>query len=267
MKMQVLQREELVVDELSARELRFWKEFNRFTRSKVGRPYIEGKLYEEVRHAIEEFLGSPTGRWFDAGCGNLPVTRWLLEKAKQDLHVWAGDIDISGAVEEVRGMDNSDAVTVIRVDLREQWPFPENFFDGVVANHVFTFLARSNNSLYSDEPLVAALSEAYRVLKPGGVLIWTVPRPDAGVLTGLPHTLRYLLNPLRWRKYGRSLFVATLRTAKYIKQIEHKGKSGIYTLVTREQCERMLRSIGFIGLEWKLVFARQSWLSRALKPS
>jgi SAM-dependent methyltransferase len=262
---QVAEREELALDELTARELGFWEEFNRFTRSKVGRPYIEGKLYQEIRWAVEELLGHPSGFWFDAGCGNLPVTKWLLEKERSDIHIWAGDIDISGAEEELRRIDSPDVVTVVRVDLREEWPFPENFFDGIVANHVFTFLARSNVAVRREEPLVKSLREAHRVLKPGGVLIWTVPRPDAGALAGLPHTLKYLLNPFRWRKYGPSLFITTVKTARYIRQIERKGKSGIYMRVSKEECEKILTAIGFTNLEWRQVFAKQSWLNRAVK--
>jgi SAM-dependent methyltransferase len=262
---QVLEREVLALDELTARELHFWKEFNQFTRSKVGRPYLEGKLYQEIERAVDELLGHPRGRWFDAGCGNLPVTKWLLEKERSDIHIWAGDIDISGAEEELRRIDNPNAVTVIQVDLRREWPFPENFFDGIVANHVFTFLARSNVAISREEPLVRALREAHRVLKPGGVLIWTVPRPDAGALAGLPHTLRYLLNPLRWLKYGPSLLITAVKTARYVRQIERKAKSGIYTLASKEECEKILTAIGFTNLEWRQVFAKQSWLNRAVK--
>jgi hypothetical protein len=58
-----------------------------------------------------------------------------------------------------------------------------------------------------------------------------------------------------------------LKTMKYTRQVERKGKKGIYSLLEKEESERILRSIGFTDLEWKGVFARQSWLNRAKKPA
>jgi len=83
-KSQVMEREEIKfrIDDSICEELKFWQELNRFTRSKIGRPYLEGALYEELKRGIGEFLGSPEGCWFDAGCGNLPASKWILEKAQ-----------------------------------------------------------------------------------------------------------------------------------------------------------------------------------------
>jgi len=246
-------------------ELRFWHEFNNFTRSKIGRPYLEGRLYEELKNGIGEFLGSPEGCWFDAGCGNLPVSRWILEKAQGSIQIWAGDIDIDGANEVIGQIKDAHMITILQTDLRERWPFPNDFFDGIVGNHVFTFLTRSPKM--GEEVLKDVLQEAYRVLKPGGMLIWTMPKKNANTLYGLLCCLKYLLDPSRWRKHGRSLPLTTLRAMKYTREIERKGKKGLYILLEKEECERILRSVGFTDLEWKDVFARQSWLSRAKKPA
>jgi hypothetical protein len=54
---------------------------------------------------------------------------------------------------------------------------------------------------------------------------------------------------------------------KYTRVVEGKGKKGIYNLLEKEECERILRSIGFTDLEWRGIFARQSWLNRAKKQS
>ncbi len=253
-------------DDLLYEELRFWREFNQFTRSKLGRPYIEGKLYEELKSGILEFLGSPEGCWFDAGCGNLPVSKWILEKANRNIRIWAGDIDVSGAAEEIKQIKDGHLITVMYTDLTKEWPFPSDFFDGVVANHVFTFLTRPEKA-ETNGALKEALEEAYRVLKPGGILIWTMPKKNADTLYGLFHSLKYLLNPSRWQKYGPSLLLTTMKAARYTRKIDRKAKSGIYALLDKEECEQMLYSIGFIDLEWKNVFARQSWLNKARKPA
>jgi SAM-dependent methyltransferase len=255
-------------DDLICEELKFWHEFNNFTRSKIGRPYLEGRLYEELKKGIGEFLGSPEGCWFDAGCGNLPASKWILEKSRGNIQIWAGDIDIDGANEVIRQIKNTHLITIVRTDLREGWPFPNDFFDGIVGNHVFTFLTKSQKTGgEANRVLKEALQEAYRVLKPGGILIWTMPKKNANTLYGLLYCLKYLLDPSRWRKYGHSLLLTTLKTMKYTRKIERKGKKGIYILLEKEKCERILRSIGFTDLEWKGIFAGQSWLSRAKKPA
>ncbi len=270
-KSQVIEREAIKFreeDDLMCEELKFWHEFNEFTRSKIGRPYLEGALYEELKRGIGEFLGSPEGCWFDAGCGNLPASKWILEKVQGDIQIWAGDIDIDGANEEIRQIKDAHLITIVRTDLREGWPFPNDFFDGIVGNHVFTFLTKSPKTGGETKGVLKeVLQEAYRVLKPGGILVWTMPKKNANTLYGLLCSLRYLLDPSRWRKHGLSLLLTTLKAAKYTRKIERKNKKGIYILLEKEECERILRSIGFTDLEWKDVFARQSWLNRAKKPA
>ncbi len=88
-------------------------------------------------------MGSPQGCWFDAGCGNLPASKWILEKAQGNIQIWAGDIDIDGANEVIGQIKDSHLITIVHTDLRERWPFPNDFFDGIVGNHVFTFLTKS----------------------------------------------------------------------------------------------------------------------------
>jgi ubiquinone/menaquinone biosynthesis C-methylase UbiE len=255
-------------DDLVLEEIKFWREFNKFTRSKVGRPYLEGKLYEDIKEKVGEFLGSPEGCWFDAGCGNLPASKWILEKAQGNIQIWAGDINIDGANEVIGQIKDGHLITIVQTDLRERWPFPNDFFGGIIGNHVFTFLTKScKTGEETDGILKEVLQEAYRVLKPGGILIWTTPKENANTLQGFLCCLKYLLNPSRWRKYGRSLFLATLKTIKYTRAVERKGKKGIYSLLERDECERILRSIGFTDLEWRDVFAGQSWLNRAKKPA
>jgi len=232
-KSQVIEREAIKVriDDLVSEELKFWQEFNQFTRSKIGRPYLEGKLYEELKRGIGEFLGVPEGCWFDAGCGNLPASRWILEKAQGNIQVWAGDIDVNGANEEIRRIKDAHLITIVYADLGEEWPFPNDFFDGIVGNHVFTFLTRAQKTRGdANGVLKEALQEACRVLKPGGTLIWTMPKKNANTLYGLFHSLKYLLDPFRWRKYGHSLFLTTLKTMQYTRKIERKNKKGVYIL-------------------------------------
>ena len=236
-------------NDLSSEELKFWHEFNNFTRSKIGRPYLEGGLYEELKKGIGEFLGSPGGCWFDAGCGNLPASKWILEKAQGNIQIWAGDIDVDGANEEIRQIKNARPITIVCMDLREGWPFPDDFFDGIVGNHVFTFLAKSTKM--EAEELKDVLQEAYRVLKPGGMLIWTMPKKNANTLYGLLCSLKYLLDPSRWRKHGYSLLWTTLMAMKYTREVERKGKK-----LSREVLGNpsvMALVYGYSGHSWELL--------------
>jgi hypothetical protein len=55
-----------------------------------------------------------------------------LEKAQGNIQIWAGDIDINGANEEIRQIKDAHLITIVYTDLREGWSFPNDFFDGIV---------------------------------------------------------------------------------------------------------------------------------------
>lgn len=74
--------------------------------------------------------------------------------------------------------------------IEEKTPFPNEFFDGVVMNEVLEHLFRD----------AAALEEVYRILKPEGILVVTVPyfsneqdAPEFHVRAHTPKTIRRLL--------------------------------------------------------------------------
>ncbi|MCM8823410.1 MAG: class I SAM-dependent methyltransferase [Candidatus Omnitrophica bacterium] len=57
-------------------------------------------------------------------------------------------------------------------------PYPENFFDGIGANlvlpYVIDFCGKKGK-----EAFAGVLQELFRILKPGGHLVWSTPKAGA----------------------------------------------------------------------------------------
>jgi SAM-dependent methyltransferase len=107
---------------------------------------------------LELFLSASSGsRVLNAGAGLGSFTR-LLEA--RGLDVVSTDVS-PPAVDVLRGTVRGDVVLADMTDL----PFPDESFDGVVAGEVIEHIA--------DDRL--ALTEAARVLRPGGALALSVP--------------------------------------------------------------------------------------------
>jgi SAM-dependent methyltransferase len=108
------------------------------------------------RQAVLGFLADlPVGRVLDAPCGDGALAR---ELAARGWRSWAGDI-------EPMAVDEKHNVRFVRLDLDAPLPFPDGAFDAVV-------------SLEGLEHLLLpaqCLGEFCRVLRPGGVLVLTVP--------------------------------------------------------------------------------------------
>lgn len=62
---------------------------------------------------------------------------------------------------------HSDNAAIRRVNLLTGFPFPDNYFSAVYSSHVLEH--------FTPEQALSLLSEAYRVLKPGGILRIVVP--------------------------------------------------------------------------------------------
>lgn len=159
---------------------------------------------------IEELLPAASGRWLDAGCGTGTIARWMRSTYGCDVHA----IDASPAMIAEAKRHGTKA----QVGSIEQLPYLTSSFDGIVCSSVIE---------YMDDPSIA-LREFFRVLKPGGVLLVSVPRFH-WLTFGLTWWLHYLTfgrwySFLKYSKhtYGPESFRATLANSGFHPE-EHRS--------------------------------------------
>jgi ubiquinone/menaquinone biosynthesis C-methylase UbiE len=144
----------------------------------IRRQAVEWQLARLPRREHERAL--------DLGCGTGAYLGILARLAREVVGVDVAPAMIEEAKRNLQpGLDNVTLVVASVFDL----PFPEFYFDVGVCVGVLE---------YFDDP-VAVLRAAFRVMKPGGSIVFTVPNAfGISRLTGLPRTLT-LLAPPRWK--------------------------------------------------------------------
>ena len=248
-------------------ELDYWRRYGEFMVSKYGRPYIEGALYDDLKKKVGYLIKPCEGElWLDAGCGELAMSELIWQKSGRKVKgIWAADIVLIGARRRLDQLKDRLPVELIYADLQEQLSFPDNYFDGIIGNHVFTFLIEFEGRR-GKEALEGVLREMFRILKPGGHMVWSLPRENVSNLMGALISMKHILNPVHWLRYRVFLPVAAVKVFRYTHQIEEKGEQGTYLLLTKEECDEILASVGFMNPEWDIAFARQCWVNRVYKP-
>lgn len=147
------------------------------SRLKDCRVSVQESLYLHLRSLfadLESASAHARGRLLDIGCGNKPYEKMF-----------------AGRVEEHLGCDvaQSDAHSVDVICPATEIPFPDASFDTVLCTQVIEHV----------EDHRALLSEAYRLLRPGGVLIlsgpmyWPLHEEPYDFFRFTEHGLRYLL--------------------------------------------------------------------------
>jgi SAM-dependent methyltransferase len=165
------------------------------------------------------------GRVLDLGCGTGDLARHL---ASARLRVTGCDISVN-MLSRAASSDPHGAIELRRLDpMWQTLPFPAGHFDAVVASSVLEYVASP----------ATVLVECARVLRPGGVILCTVP--------DLTHPVRWLewLPSLaargssvrstgeRWPRFGRYLTYLKIsrqrRTAGWWKSVA--ARAGLITI-------------------------------------
>ncbi len=260
-------------------EYRFWKEYMDFLDTKEGKIFLNSPPYRKEFQVFKEFLEPIVSKLtekqdivevLEIGCGRaFLIVRAMKEITKNfgfgmKAKVCASDIFLDGAKEKLEALGYFD-VSLKKVDLREKLPFSDNSFDIIGASKVIQDIPFSQGKT-GKEALVEIFKELYRILKPGGVLIWSFMRVDLNPVKGALKYMGYLLNPIEWIKARYFLPKYAIKMVKWAKPFREKLKKGIYHRITKEECEKLLLSVGFENPEFKLTFAEQFFVNKANKP-
>jgi SAM-dependent methyltransferase len=129
--------------------------------------YLSTYEYEALKPANADLLaahGVRGGRLLDLACWDGRATRYYGERLAMS-ELFGADYE-NNRLEEARAR----GVDVRECDFeKDPLPFPDGFFDVVVANQIFEHLKQ----------IYRPLSEVHRVLKPGGVMLFSVPNLGA----------------------------------------------------------------------------------------
>jgi ubiquinone/menaquinone biosynthesis C-methylase UbiE len=261
-----MEPEEKIKDE-NLEEMEYWAKYSDFMTGKNRDPYINSPYFQTELKKISEFISPQEGqKWLDLGCGALPIAELFLKKAEgKDLEIWAGDVNLKPAKKKLEELGNPP-IKLRHIDVTEKMPFPNDFFDGIVASKVLTFIPKAHGK-EGKEGLREIFKELFRILKPGSVLVWTTTQKGVSSLKGILLGLGYVLNPYQWLKQKSFLPVFTYQLNNVFKPVVEKVHTGVYPVLnSREEYEEMLEKIGFKNPEWKTTAGFQVLVNRVDKP-
>jgi SAM-dependent methyltransferase len=228
--------------------------------------------YQELLHDTAKWLGPKVGeRWLDLGCGSGQLSRVLWEKS-------------NGRIESVIGVDAAEineqayarlraslmptatrmCVRFIARDFTQGFPdWPSEQFHGVVSGLSLQYAESysEGENCWTEEAYDRVIAEVYRLLKPGGVFVFSVNVPNPAwskvtisSLAGTFHKkqpLRYLRKAWRIWTYGNWL--------------TRESQRGRFHYLPFETIVAKLQKIGFGQIIHQLSYAGQAYLIRCCK--
>lgn len=155
------------------------------------------------------------------------LAQYYLDRERSTrLHVGCGAVKLEGWVNA-----DIDPRAQLIINLRRRLPFPENALDRIYSEHVLEHV--------SAEDGVAFLREAYRTLKPGGVMRVAMPDLD-DLIDGYSNDWKRF----DWLHWPGHEFI---QTRAEMLNIAFRWWGHLY-LYNREELERRLREAGFSSI-------------------
>jgi 2-polyprenyl-3-methyl-5-hydroxy-6-metoxy-1,4-benzoquinol methylase len=109
--------------------------------------------------------------WLDAGCGTGTLARWLATRGCSVLGVDAASEMVTAANQSAQAHHNSDRLSFVRITTIARLALDDRSLDGILCSSVLEYVPDPS----------ACLTEFARVLKPGGLLLVSVPNRNSVV--------------------------------------------------------------------------------------
>jgi len=224
--------------------------------------------YRNLSKAIEKFINPQKGDvWLDVACGPAKISEMIYKKSGGEIKkIIAFDVILKPARERLARLDISIPIELVYASLTDPLPFPDNYFNGIVANlclpYVIDFEGKKGKEAFK-----AVLKEMFRVLKRGGHMVWSTPKANVHFQWNFLHSLPDMLNI--WEYIYHKDITRILQGTKILShalKIQENGKKGIYTFLPKDELEELLLQIGFVNPTWIKTFTRQVWVNKIYKP-
>jgi ubiquinone/menaquinone biosynthesis C-methylase UbiE len=247
-----------------AKELEFWEEY-----AKIYINLEKASPYSNLSKTIEELIKPKKGDiCLDVGCGPAKMSQIIWKKSKGRVKKIIGtDIVLKPAKETLKRINHSMPLELIYGNIGQKFPFPDNHFNLIVANLIIPYVIDFKGKR-GKEALQAVLEEVYRILKPGGHMVWSTPKKDVHFQWVFLASIPDMLNVYEYIVHKDiSRILQGTRILKHALEIQRKGKEGIYSFLAKDELEKMLlKKVGFTNLIWEKTFTQQVWVNRVYKP-
>lgn len=232
---------------LHEEEKRFWNGYAQFYH------YLEESvsyqdLVNEVKRLVPDNL---SGKWIDLGSGSGGIVNILKQKSGLKTEILATEIDPTMLKHLTERFTDSQSIKIKPLDLALPLDLPNNYFDGVTANLVLPYIMYHHGEI-GRRALVCLLKDVYKMLKPGGVFIWSTPKHNVNFFHVFLASWKNIID-IRHPKhiyYGPAILTQALR-------IQRKGKTGVYSFLKTDELKSVLEEIGFKNINLTRSMAKQ----------
>jgi len=245
------------------KELEFWEEY-----AKIYHNLEKASPYCHLSRTIENFVNPKQGDvCLDVGCGPAKMSQIIWKKSKKKVKKIIGiDTVLRPARETIKKMGYSIPLEIRYASIGQELPFPKGYFNVIVANLILPYVIDFEEKK-GEKAFKVVLSEMYRILKPGGHIVWSTPKKNVHFQWVFVASIPDMLNIYEYIVHKDITRVLQgTRILKHALEIQKKGRNSIYTFLSKKELEDLLQKIGFVNLIWEKTFARQVWANRAEKP-
>jgi ubiquinone/menaquinone biosynthesis C-methylase UbiE len=213
----------------------------------------------------------PKERWLDLGCGGGSVTRALWERTKGTVGAVIG-LDCAAAnglaykrLRETLGSVGEDRIQFIHHDFSSGLGlFGDSAFDHAVSGLSISYAESYDESTgrWTSVAYDRLLAELWRVIRPGGRLVFSVNVPEPSWAT------------VAWRSIpsflGGGATLSSLKKAwrmlRYGRWLKREARIGRFHYLPEAEVRRKLISSGFASIDCRMSYCDQAYIFRAVKP-